>query len=73
MSNIHVTYLVGAGCAVLALAAFISLVVAPALTAYRHAWERAAALVLSMYVLAALAGIGVLLGAWIFVQWPQWF
>lgn len=73
MSNIHLTYLVGACCAVLALAAFISLVVAPALTSYRRAWERVAVLVLSAYVFAALAGAGVLVGVWIVIQWPRWF
>lgn len=73
MSNIHVTYLVGACCAVLALASFISLVVAPALASYRRAWERVAVLVLSAYVFAALMGVGVVLGLWIIIQWPRWF
>jgi len=73
VSNIHVTYLVGAGCAVIALAAFITLVVAPALQSYRRGWERVAVLVLSGYVLAAFAGVGVVLGAWIVLQWPNWF
>ena len=73
MSNIHVTYLVGAGCAAIALAAFITLVVAPALQSYRRGWERVAAIVLSGYVLAAFVGVGVVLGAWIVLQWPSWF
>ncbi len=73
MSNLHVTYLVGAGCAVLALSAFISLVVAPALISHRRAWERVAVVVLSVYVFAALIGLGVVLGAWIVLQWPRWF
>jgi hypothetical protein len=73
MSNIHVTYVVGAGCGVIALAAFISLVLVPALQSYRRGWERAAAVVLSAYVLAAFVGVGVVLGAWIVLQWPNWF
>lgn len=73
MSNLQITYLVGGCCAALALVTFISLVVAPALTSYRRAWERVAVLVLSAYVFAALAGIGVVLGAWIILEWPRWF
>lgn len=73
MSNTTVTYLVGACCGVFGLAAFISLVVVPAVTSYRRAWERAAAVVLSGYVLAALLGLGVVLGAVIVVEWPRVF
>jgi len=73
MTNSQVTYLVGAGCGVIALAAFITLVVAPALQSYRRFWERLAVVVLSGYVLAAFVGGGVLLGAWIVLQWPRWF
>jgi hypothetical protein len=29
--------------------------------------------VLSGYVLAAFVGGGVVLGAWIVLQWPNWF
>ncbi len=73
MSNTHVTYLVGAGCGVIGMIAFITLIVAPALQSYRRAWERVAVIVLSGYVLAAFVGGGVVLGAWIVLQWPRWF
>jgi hypothetical protein len=73
MSNTHITYLVGAGCAVLGLAAFGLLVIVPTITAYRRPLERVAVVVLSAYVLAALVGIGVLLGALIVVEWPRLF
>jgi predicted PurR-regulated permease PerM len=73
MSNTHVTYLVGALCGVFALAVFIALVVVPALTSFRRVWERAAVLFVSAYIFAALAGVGVVLGAWIIIQWPRWF
>ena len=56
MSNNTVTYIVGAGCAVIGLVAFCSLVVAPSITAYRRPLERAAVVVLSLYVLAAFVG-----------------
>jgi len=73
VSNTHVTYLVGAASAVLALAAFIAFVVAPAVGSYRRVWERLAVVVLSGYVLAALIGVGVVLGALIVVEWPRVF
>jgi len=73
MSNTHVTYLVGAGTALLALVAFVVLVVAPAVASYRRVWERLAVVVLSGYVLAALIGVGVVLGAVIIVEWPRFF
>jgi predicted PurR-regulated permease PerM len=73
MSNKDITYLVGAFCGVFGLAAFGALVVAPAITAYRRTVERAAVIVLSLYVLAALVGVGVVLGAVIIYEWPRFF
>jgi len=73
MSNANVTYLVGACCGVFGVAIFIMLVLVPAMSAYRRTWERAAALVLSLYVLAALVGVGVVLGAVIVLEWPRVF
>jgi hypothetical protein len=73
MSNMAITYLVGACLGVLGLAAFLALVVIPTVTAYRRPLERVAAVVLSLYVLAALVGIGVVLGALIVVEWPRVF
>jgi hypothetical protein len=73
MSNQSVTYLVGACLGVFGLAAFCVLVLAPAITSYRRPMERVAVVVLSVYVLAALVGVGVLLGALIVFEWPRVF
>ncbi len=73
MSNTSITYLVGACLGVFGLAAFCALVVAPAVTAYRRPLERVGAVVLSLYVLAALIGIGIVLGALIIIEWPRIF
>ncbi len=73
MSTTSVTYLVGACLGVLGLAAFCALVIVPAITAYRRPLERVAVVVLSLYVLAALVGIGVVLGALIVLEWPRIF
>jgi uncharacterized membrane protein len=73
MSNQQITYLVGAGLGVLGLIAFAMLVVLPAVTAYRGVFQRVAAVVLSLYVLAALVGVGVLVGALVVFEWPRLF
>jgi hypothetical protein len=73
VSNTDVTYLVGAVSAVLGLAAFVWLVVAPAVTSYRRPLERLAVVVLSGYVLAAFVAIGVVLGVVIVAEWPRLF
>jgi hypothetical protein len=73
VSNDTVTYIVGAGCAVIGLIAFCSLVLVPAVTAYRRPVERVAAVVLSLYVLGAFVGAGVLIGALVILEWPRIF
>jgi ABC-type Mn2+/Zn2+ transport system permease subunit len=73
MTNAEITYLVGACLGVFGLALFVALVVIPGVTAYRRVVERAAAAILSVYVLAALVGVGILLGALIVVEWPRLF
>jgi hypothetical protein len=73
MTNSQVTYLVGACCGLLALIAFGTFVVAPAISAYRRPTERVAVVILSLYVLAALIGIGVVVGAVIIYEWPRYF
>ena len=73
MTNLAITYLVGACAGVFGLSVFLALVVIPAMSAYRRTRERAAALILSLYVLAALVGVGFLLGALIVVEWPRVF
>jgi hypothetical protein len=73
VSDASVTYLVGACCGVLGLCAFLALVVVPAFTSYRRIWERVAVLVLSGYLLAALVGIGAVLGYLVVTEWPRVF
>jgi len=44
------------------LAAFLALILSPALSAYGRIWEKAAAGLLSLFVLAALLVIGIVIG-----------
>jgi membrane associated rhomboid family serine protease len=73
MTNQAITYLVGASLGVFGLAAFCTLVVAPAITAYRRPLERVAVVILSVYVLAALIGVGIVVGALVVLEWPRVF
>jgi len=73
MTNTSITYLVGACLGVFGLAAFGALVIAPAVTAYKSPLQRVGAVLLSLYVLAALIGIGIVLGALVIIEWPRVF
>lgn len=44
------------------LVAFVALIVTPALSSYGRVWEKAAAGLLSLFVLAALLVIGIVIG-----------
>jgi hypothetical protein len=71
VSNQSITYLVAASCGVFALAAYVAFVLVPAWTAYSRVWERVAAAVLSLYVLAAFVGLGAAGGAAIVWFWDR--
>jgi uncharacterized membrane protein len=73
MTNQSITYLVGACLGVFGLAAFLALVVVPAVSAHRRPLERVAAVFVSLYLLAALVGIGIVLGALVVIEWPRFF
>jgi hypothetical protein len=71
MSNTSITYLVGACAGVFSVAAFGAWVLVPAWTAYSRAWERVAAVFLSLYVFAAFVGIGIAGGAAVIWFWDS--
>jgi hypothetical protein len=63
-------YLFG-GAGLISLLAFGALILVPALGAYGRAWEKATAVVLSVFVLVALVTLGVGIGVLIVYYWPQ--
>ena len=71
MSNDAITYLVAGSCAVFALAAYSAWILVPAWTAYSRWWERAAAAFLTLYVLAAMVGLGLLGGGAVVWFWDR--
>jgi hypothetical protein len=62
MSNQTWTYIAIGSAAGISLIAWAALVLVPAWTSFSRIWERLAATVLSLYVLAAFALVGLLLG-----------
>lgn len=71
MSNQSITYLVAGCCGVFVLAAYVAFILVPAWTAYTRVWERLAATVLSLYVLAAFVGLGAAGGGAIVWFWDR--
>jgi hypothetical protein len=63
MSNDTLTYVIAGAAAGLSVVAWAALVLVPAWTSYSRVWERLVATFLSLYVLAAFALAGTLLGA----------
>lgn len=55
----------------ISLAAFVGLILVPALGAYGRPWEKLAAGFLSLFVLAALILAGLLLGLLVFYNWDK--
>ena len=62
MSNQTWTYIAIGSAAGVSLIAWVALVLVPAWTSFSRVWERLVAAVLSLYVLAAFALVGLLLG-----------
>ena len=62
MTNQTWTYIAIGSAAAVSLIAWVALVLVPAWTSYSRIWERLAATVMSLYVLAAFALVGLLLG-----------
>ena len=72
LSNPGSTEMVVALSAPLVLAAYIGLIVIPAWTSYGRWWERFAATFLTVYIFAAMVGIGAAIGLGIIWTYDQW-
>jgi hypothetical protein len=59
MSRTDINYLVAVCAGTFGLALYAGLILIPAWTSYPRLWQRLAATVLSLYVLAVLVGAGV--------------
>jgi hypothetical protein len=63
-------YLFGAA-ALISVAAFVGLILVPALGSYGRVWEKLVAGMLSLFVLAALVLVGLVIGVVIFLNWDE--
>ncbi|MGI8558502.1 MAG: hypothetical protein ACR2ND_09365 [Solirubrobacteraceae bacterium] len=72
MSNTSTIYLVAGVCGVLGLIAWVALILVPAVSSYRATGQRFAAGFLSLYVLAAMMGIGLAAGAAVIWIWDHY-
>jgi hypothetical protein len=61
-------YLFGAA-GLISVIAFTGLILAPALGSFSRGWEKFAAGLLSLFVLAALILVGLVLGFFVFYHW----
>jgi hypothetical protein len=59
MTRTQINELVAAGAGLISLGMFAGLILVPVWSSYTRVWERLAATVLSLYVLAVLVGVGV--------------
>jgi hypothetical protein len=73
MSNDAVTQLVAVCAGLAGLAAFVGLVMVPVVSSYQRVWERVVAGLLSLWVLGAFVGLGVLAGGAVIYFWPRLF
>jgi hypothetical protein len=62
LAKIDSEYMLFGGAGLISLAAFVGLILVPALGSYGRVWEKAVAGFLSLFVLMALVLIGVLVG-----------
>ncbi len=69
-------YYLFAAAGLVSLSVFVGLILAPALGSYGRAWEKIVAGFLSLFVLAALVLVGLVIGVVIFLNWDKvstWF
>jgi hypothetical protein len=69
--GIGTEYFLFGGAGVVTLLAFTALILVPAIGAYGRTWEKATAVLLSVFVLVVLVLIGVAIGVLIVYFWPQ--
>ncbi len=62
LTKIGHQYLLFGGAGLICLVAFVTMILTPALSAHGRIWEKAAAGFLSIFVLAALILVGVVIG-----------
>jgi hypothetical protein len=71
VGQIGTEYLLFGGAGLISLIAFCALILAPAIGSFGRTWEKATAVLVSFFVLAALLLLGVGLGVLIVYEWDN--
>ena len=71
VAKIGTEYLLFGGAALISLVAFATLILAPTIGSFGRTWEKATAVLVSIFVLIALIGLGVALGIAIVYYWDD--
>jgi hypothetical protein len=71
LAKIGTEYLLFGGAGLISLLAFAALILAPAIGSFGRTWEKATAVLVSLFVLVALLAIGVGLGIAIVYYWDE--
>jgi hypothetical protein len=71
VAKIGTEYLLFGGAGLISLVAFAALILTPAIGSFARTWEKATAVVVSLFVLLALLGIGVAIGIAIVYYWDD--
>jgi hypothetical protein len=69
VAKIGTEYLLFGGAALISLVAFATLILAPTIGSFGRTWEKATAVVVSVFILIALVAIGVAIGIAIVYYW----
>ena len=70
-AKIGTQYFLFGGAALISLVAFAALILVPAIGSFGRTWEKATAVLVSIFVLLALLAIGVALGVAIVYYWDD--
>ena len=70
-AEIETVYLLFGGAGLISLIAFATLILAPTIGSFSRTWEKATAVLVSIFVLAALVALGVAIGIAIVYYWDD--
>jgi hypothetical protein len=71
VAKIGTEYLLFGGAGLISVLAFAALILAPAIGSFGRTWEKATAVLVSIFVLVALLAIGIALGIAIVYYWDD--
>ena len=71
IAKIDTVYLLFGGAGLISLIAFATLILAPTIGSFGRTWEKATAVLVSVFVLVALIALGIAIGVAIVYYWED--